>query len=104
MERDMVKDILILEEEKKRKIAAGRMKGYIVKNVNIKNKNYAHNLTRHTHKHSDEATTMAKLSKCVGGIGLKMNDVLKELYLPMPDYLKLLNLANNEGGGGLNEF
>ena len=45
-----------------------------------------------------------KLSNCGGGIGLKMNDVLKELHLPMPKYLKLSTLANNEGGRGLNGF
>ena len=54
----------------KRKIAAGMMN---VKNVNIKND--THNLTTHTHKHTDEATTPAKLSYCNGGIVLKTAEV-----------------------------
>jgi hypothetical protein len=93
MERDMVKDILILEEEKKRKITAGRMTDYLVKNVNIIKKNYAHSITTHTNKHKDKATAPAKLSNYAGGIGSKKNDVIKEHHLPLPDYLNQSTLV-----------
>jgi hypothetical protein len=52
------------------------------------------------HKHTDGATTPAKLSNYAGGIGLKKNEVIKEHHLCMPDYLKQSTLANNEGGRG----